>query len=123
MKAQKARRPAACEGSPDDGPSAEEIDAYVAEQAASGKYPHLAELGQKKLSLGVKAEAFEAGLEWLLAGIAAEVGELPAARLSAQTGGRPPGSSKRSSRRMIASVCALTASFSSLSSSRRSSRP
>jgi hypothetical protein len=65
-----------CAAIPADGPSAEEIDAYVAAQAASGKYPHLAELGgKKKMSLGVKAEAFEAGLDWLLAGIEAEVGD------------------------------------------------
>ena len=31
-------------------------------------------LGSKDVSLGVKAEAFEVGLEWLLAGIEAEVG-------------------------------------------------
>lgn len=66
---------AACEDIPADGPSGEEIDAYLAEQAASGKYPHLAAIGPKKITFGVKAEAFEAGLEWLLAGIAAEVGE------------------------------------------------
>lgn len=59
----------------DGGPSGAEIDAYIAAQAASGKYPHLHELGGKKMSLGVKAEAFESGLEWLLAGIEAEVGE------------------------------------------------
>ncbi|HEY0278457.1 MAG TPA: TetR/AcrR family transcriptional regulator C-terminal domain-containing protein [Solirubrobacterales bacterium] len=65
-----------CAAVPTDGPSAAEIDAYVAAQAASGKYPHLAELGgKKKMSLGVKAEAFEAGLDWLLAGIEAEVGD------------------------------------------------
>lgn len=65
-----------CATVPTDGPSAAEIDAYVAAQAASGKYPHLAELGgKKKMSLGVKAEAFEAGLDWLLAGIEAEVGD------------------------------------------------
>jgi AcrR family transcriptional regulator len=61
-----------CAGVPEDGPSAEEIDAYVAERAASGEYPYLSELGGKKMSLGIKAEAFEAGLEWLLAGIEAE---------------------------------------------------
>jgi AcrR family transcriptional regulator len=67
---------ASCASIPTDGPSAAEIDAYVAAQAASGKYPHLAELGgKKKVSLGVKAEAFEAGLDWLLAGIEAEVGD------------------------------------------------
>jgi AcrR family transcriptional regulator len=66
--------PANCAGVPVDGPSAEEIDAYLAEQVASGKYPHLAALGGKKhLSFGVKAEAFESGLEWLLTGIEAEV--------------------------------------------------
>jgi AcrR family transcriptional regulator len=74
VKGTKAPGPG-CEGVDGDGPSAEAIDAYVAEQAASGKYPHLAELGPKRLSLGVKAEAFDAGLGWLLAGIAAEVGE------------------------------------------------
>jgi AcrR family transcriptional regulator len=61
----------------DGGPSVAEIDAYIAAQAASGKYPHLHELGGKKnMSLGVKAEAFESGLNWLIAGIAAEVGSL-----------------------------------------------
>jgi AcrR family transcriptional regulator len=65
-----------CAGGNDGGPSGAEIDAYVAAQAASGKYPHLHELGGKKsMSLGVKAEAFETGLDWLLAGIQAEVGE------------------------------------------------
>lgn len=69
-----------CPAGPGDGPSAAEIDAYVAAQAASGKYPHLAELGgKKKMSLGVKAEAFEAGLDWLLAGVEAEVDEVEAA--------------------------------------------
>lgn len=65
-----------CGGGHDSGPSGAEIDAYIAAQAASGDYPHLHELGGKKrMSLGVKAEAFEAGLNWLLAGIQAEVGE------------------------------------------------
>lgn len=65
----------ACAGIDDDGPSGAEIDAYIAAQAASGKYPHLHELGSKKsMSLGVKAEAFETGLNWLIAGIEAEVG-------------------------------------------------
>lgn len=65
----------ACADIPDDGPTAAEIDAYITAQAATGKYPHLGDLGTKKnMSLGVKAEAFEAGLEWLLAGIEAEVG-------------------------------------------------
>lgn len=65
-----------CGAGHDSGPSGAEIDAYIAAQAASGNYPHLHELGGKKsMSLGVKAEAFEAGLNWLLAGIQAEVGE------------------------------------------------
>jgi AcrR family transcriptional regulator len=66
-----------CAGIPADGPSAEEIDTYLAAQVATGRYPHLAELselGSKDVSLGVKAERFEVGLEWLLAGIEAEVG-------------------------------------------------
>jgi len=67
-----------CAAVPDDGPSAEEIDAYIASQVASGKYPHLAEFAtkghKKKMSLGVKAEAFDSGLNWLIAGIEAEVG-------------------------------------------------
>jgi AcrR family transcriptional regulator len=67
----------ACAGIEDGGPSGAEIDAYIAAQAASGKYPHLHELGSKKsMSLGVKAEAFETGLNWLIAGIEAEVGAL-----------------------------------------------
>jgi hypothetical protein len=66
-----------CAAPADGGPSAAQIDAYLAAQAASGEYPHLKELGGKKnMTLGVKAEAFESGLEWLLAGIAAEVGEV-----------------------------------------------
>jgi hypothetical protein len=69
-----------CATIPSEGPSAAEIDAYVAAQAASGKYPHLAEIGgKKKMSLGVKAEAFEAGLDWLLAGVEAEVGDVGSA--------------------------------------------
>lgn len=65
----------ACAGVDDGGLSGAEIDAYIATQAASGNYPHLHELGGKKsMSLGVKAEAFETGLDWLLAGIATEVG-------------------------------------------------
>lgn len=64
-----------CVGIDDGGPSGAEIDAYIAAQAASGKYPHLHELGGKKsMSLGVKAEAFQTGLDWLIAGIEAEVG-------------------------------------------------
>ena len=67
---------AGCATGDDSGPSGAEIDAYIAAQAASGNYPHLHELGGKKsMSLGVKAEAFEAGLNWLLAGIQAEVGD------------------------------------------------
>ncbi|HEY1855569.1 MAG TPA: TetR/AcrR family transcriptional regulator C-terminal domain-containing protein [Solirubrobacterales bacterium] len=53
--------------------SQEQIDAYLAEQVASGEYPHLAAIAASDLTLGVKAESFEAGLEWLLGGIAAEV--------------------------------------------------
>ena len=72
----------ACAAVPDDGPSAAEIDAYILAQTATGKYPHLSQYvgkgGKKDMSLGVKAEAFSSGLEWLLSGIAAEVGELPA---------------------------------------------
>jgi hypothetical protein len=65
-----------CAGIPEDGPSAEEIDAYLTAQVASGKYPNLSELGEfgEDVSLSVKAERFEVGLEWLLAGIEAEVG-------------------------------------------------
>lgn len=67
-----------CAAIPYDGPSAGDIDAYIATQVATGKYPHLAEMvdkgGKKQMSLGVKAEAFEAGLSWLLAGLEAEVG-------------------------------------------------
>jgi AcrR family transcriptional regulator len=67
----------ACAGIDDGGPSGAEIDSYIAAQAASGNYPHLHELGGKKnMSLGVKAEAFESGLDWLIAGIAAEVGAI-----------------------------------------------
>jgi AcrR family transcriptional regulator len=64
-----------CGGWPEDGPTAAEIDAYITAQVASGEYPHLQELTGKDLSLGVDAEKFEVGLEWLLAGIQAEVGE------------------------------------------------
>jgi AcrR family transcriptional regulator len=75
----KAPRPGGepCVGCPEDGPSAAEVDAYIAVQAASGEYPHLSELGGKKMSLSLQAEKFESGLEWLLAGIEAEVGESP----------------------------------------------
>jgi AcrR family transcriptional regulator len=66
-----------CAAIDDGGPSGAEIDAYIAAEAASGKYPHLHELGSKKsMSLGVKAEAFETGLNWLIAGIEAEVGAI-----------------------------------------------
>jgi AcrR family transcriptional regulator len=78
LKSMPAGKEAAgpCAPTDEGGPSGAEIDAYIAEQAASGKYPHLHELGGKKnMSLGVKAEAFETGLNWLIAGIAAEVGE------------------------------------------------
>jgi AcrR family transcriptional regulator len=72
---QSAKGAAPCAGIDDGGLSGAEIDAYIATQAASGKYPHLHELGGKKsMSLGVKAEAFETGLNWLIAGIEAEVG-------------------------------------------------
>ena len=56
---------------------------------ASGKYPHLHELGGKKnMSLGVKAEAFETGLNWLIAGIEAEVGAIgPSLKLTAGPSG------------------------------------
>jgi AcrR family transcriptional regulator len=64
-----------CAGRPEGGPTAAEIDAYIATQAASGDYPYLAEFVGKDMGLGVKAEKFEIGLEWLLTGIAAEVGE------------------------------------------------
>jgi AcrR family transcriptional regulator len=62
-----------CGAGHDELPSGEQIDAYLAEQVASGEYPHLAAIAAADLTLGVKAESFEAGLEWLLAGIAAEV--------------------------------------------------
>jgi AcrR family transcriptional regulator len=62
-----------CEAGGDELPSNEQIDAYLREQAESGEYPHLAAIAATDLTLGVKAESFEAGLEWLLAGIAAEV--------------------------------------------------
>jgi AcrR family transcriptional regulator len=67
---------APCAGRPEAGPTAAEIDAYIAAQAASGKYPHLAVYVGKDMGLGVKAEKFEIGLEWLLTGIAAEVGDV-----------------------------------------------
>jgi hypothetical protein len=70
-----------CAGIPEDGPNAAEIDAYILAQTATGKYPHLSQYvgkgGKKDMTLGVKAEAFESGLEWLLTGIAAEVAASP----------------------------------------------
>jgi AcrR family transcriptional regulator len=63
-----------CAGRAEPAHTADEIDAYVRAQAASGDYPHLAEFIDKDVILGVKAEKFEVGLEWLLTGIAAEVG-------------------------------------------------
>lgn len=71
----KATGGAPCAGRPEAGPSAAEIDAYIAAQAASGDYPHLAKFVGKDMGLSVKAERFEIGLEWLLAGIEAEVGD------------------------------------------------
>ncbi len=70
----KGGKASACAGHPESGPTAAEVDAYIAAQAASGEYPHLAEFVGKERGLGVKAEKFEIGLEWLLAGIEAEVG-------------------------------------------------
>ncbi|HEY2715427.1 MAG TPA: TetR/AcrR family transcriptional regulator C-terminal domain-containing protein [Solirubrobacterales bacterium] len=57
----------------DEMPSHEQIDAYLREQVAGGEYPHLAAIAASDLTLGVKPESFAVGLEWLLAGIAAEV--------------------------------------------------
>jgi AcrR family transcriptional regulator len=54
-------------------PTQEQVDSYLREQVAGGDYPHLAAFTADELALGVKPESFEAGLEWLLAGIAAEV--------------------------------------------------
>jgi AcrR family transcriptional regulator len=77
LKATDKGKGGPCAGLDYDGPSGAEIDAYIAAEAASGKYPHLHELGGKKsMSLGVKAEAFETGLNWLIAGIEAEVGAI-----------------------------------------------
>lgn len=64
-----------CTGPREAGPTVEEIHSYLAAQAASGDYPYLAEIVGKDMGLGVKAERFEIGLEWLLNGIAAEVGD------------------------------------------------
>jgi AcrR family transcriptional regulator len=71
----KAQGGTPCANRAEAGPTAAEIDAYIAAQAASGDYPYLAEFVAKEPGLGVKAEKFEVGLEWLLTGIAAEVGE------------------------------------------------
>jgi AcrR family transcriptional regulator len=49
------------------------LAAYVKTQAASGEYPNLAKLSGEELRLDIGAESFEVGLEWLLAGIEAEV--------------------------------------------------
>jgi AcrR family transcriptional regulator len=54
-------------------PTNEDLDAYLAEQVATGEYPHLAAVAEADLTIGVKGVSFETGLEWLLAGIAAEV--------------------------------------------------
>jgi AcrR family transcriptional regulator len=71
-KAGKSGTP--CAGRHDRGLSSAEIDTYIRAQAASGDYPHLAEfVGGQEMSLGVKAEKFEVGLEWLLTGIEAEL--------------------------------------------------
>jgi AcrR family transcriptional regulator len=74
----KAKGGPPCAGRPEAGLSAAEIDTYIAAQAASGDYPYLAEFIGQDISLGVKAEKFELGLEWLLTGIEAEVGSSPA---------------------------------------------
>lgn len=71
----EAEHATSCAGRPEAPPSAAEIDAYIAAQAASGDYPHLAKFVGKEMGLSVKAEKFEIGLEWLLAGIEAEVGD------------------------------------------------
>jgi len=63
-----------CADPPGSRLSAAEVDAYIAGVVASGEYPHLAEFVGEDMSLGVKAEKFEVGLEWLLTGIEAEVG-------------------------------------------------
>jgi AcrR family transcriptional regulator len=62
-----------CGAGGDELPSMEQVDAYLAEQVASGEYRHLAAIASKELTYGVKAETFDVGLEWLLDGIAAEV--------------------------------------------------
>lgn len=62
-----------CGAGHDELPSIEQVDAYLAEQVASGEYPHLAAIASKELTYGVKPETFEVGLEWLLDGIAVEV--------------------------------------------------
>ncbi len=65
--------PNPCSPPSEETPSHEQLDAYLREQVASGEYPHLAAISAEDLTLGVKAESFEVGLDWLLAGIAAEV--------------------------------------------------
>jgi AcrR family transcriptional regulator len=70
----KSKGGSPCAGHGEAAPSPAEIDAYLAAQAATGDYPHLAEFVGKEMGLGVKAEKFEIGLEWLLTGIEAEVG-------------------------------------------------
>jgi AcrR family transcriptional regulator len=67
-----------CAALADTRSSAEEIDAYIASQAASGNYPHLSEFARQGVSISVTEERFEVGLEWLLAGIEAEVREATA---------------------------------------------
>jgi AcrR family transcriptional regulator len=62
-----------CAAGSDELPSHEQIDAYLREQVEGGEYPHLAAIAASELTLGVTPESFEAGLEWLLAGIANEV--------------------------------------------------
>jgi AcrR family transcriptional regulator len=77
VRSMKAKDDTPCAGRA-EAPNAAEIDAYIKAQAASGDYPHLAEFVGEDIGLGVKAEKFEIGLEWLLTGIAAEVGEASA---------------------------------------------
>jgi hypothetical protein len=75
----KGGRGGPCAAHPEAGPTAAEIHAYIAAQATSGDYPHLAAfVATGDIGLGVKADKFEIGLEWLLTGIAAEVGDATA---------------------------------------------
>lgn len=76
VRSLQAKDGSPCAGRTGGEPSAAEIDTYIKAQAAGGEYPHLAEFVGQDTSLGVKAEKFEIGLEWLLNGIAAEVGEV-----------------------------------------------